>query len=87
MLADLTDDDGALAELQDLGDMADWLMGDSEDDPGPEPEFEPPPTGKNLLDQKSREKLPPLYSGVSSNVSPEWNSEEEPENNQKDPDN
>jgi hypothetical protein len=23
----------------------------------------PPPTGENLLDQASREKLPPLYSG------------------------
>ena len=27
------------------------------------PEMEPPPTGKNLLDPESREKLPPLYSG------------------------
>ena len=25
MLADLTDEDGAWAELQDLGDLADWL--------------------------------------------------------------
>ena len=25
MLADLTDDDGALAEMDDLGDLADWL--------------------------------------------------------------
>ncbi len=30
MLADLTDEDGALAELEDLGDMADWLGGDLE---------------------------------------------------------
>lgn len=28
MLADLTDEDGALAELEDLGDMTDWLSGD-----------------------------------------------------------
>ena len=27
------------------------------------PERQPPPTGNNLLDQESREKLPPLYSG------------------------
>ena len=46
-----------------------------------------PPTGENLLDNESRDKLPPLYSGVSSNVTPEQNSEQEPENNQKAPDN
>lgn len=63
MLADLTDEDGALAEIEDMGDIAVWLMGVSPDDPGPEPEFEPPPTGENLLDKASREKLPPLYSG------------------------
>jgi len=27
MLADLTDEDGALAEIQDLGHLADWLLG------------------------------------------------------------
>lgn len=27
------------------------------------PERQPPPTGDNLLDQESREKLPPLYGG------------------------
>lgn len=59
-LADLTDDDGALAEFQDLENLAGWLLGD----PGPEPEFEPSPTGENLLNQASREKLQPLYSGV-----------------------
>jgi hypothetical protein len=58
MLADLTDEDGALAEMQDLEHLADWLVDDSED----EPEIIPP-TGENLLDDKSREKLPPLYSG------------------------
>lgn len=62
-IADLTDDDGALVELQDLGNLAGWLLGDTDGDPGPEPEFEPSPTGENLLDKASREKLPPLYSG------------------------
>ena len=58
MLADLTDEDGALAELDDLGSLANWLVEDTED----EPEIILP-TGENLLDQESREKLPPLYSG------------------------
>jgi hypothetical protein len=58
MLADLTDEDGALAELQNLENIADWLVNDSAD----EPEIIPP-TGDNLLDDESREKLPPLYSG------------------------
>ena len=56
-LADLTDEDGALPEIQDLEHLADWLM-ESVDD---EPEIVPP-TGENLLDEESREKLPPLYS-------------------------
>jgi Protein of unknown function (DUF2958) len=63
MLADLTDEDGALAEIEDMGDIAVWLLGVSPDDPAPEPELKPPPTGENLLDKASREKLPPLYSG------------------------
>ncbi len=63
MLADLTDEDGALAEIEDMGDLAVWLLGVSPDDPGTEPELEPTPTGENLLDKASREKLPPLYSG------------------------
>ena len=60
ILADLTDEDGALAELQDLGDLTD-LINDhfSSDD---ESDIIPP-TGENLLDDESREKLPPLYSG------------------------
>lgn len=29
MLADLTDEDGALVEIEDLGDAVDWLAGDS----------------------------------------------------------
>jgi hypothetical protein len=58
LLADLTDEDGALAEIEDLGYLADWILG-SEDD---EPEIIPP-IGENLLDTESREKLPELYSG------------------------
>ena len=63
ILADLTDEDGALAELQDLEKVAEWVLGDPEADPGPEPEFEPPPTGEYLLDGESWEKLPPIYNG------------------------
>jgi hypothetical protein len=59
LLADLTDEDGALAELEDLDDIASLLQGVTEN--GEEKEV--PPTGENLLDQESREKLPPLYSG------------------------
>jgi hypothetical protein len=58
LLADLTDEDGALAELQDIENLADWLVNDADS----EPEIVPP-TGENLLDDESREKLPPLYSG------------------------
>ena len=58
MLADLTDEDGALAEMQDIEHLAGWLIDDHAD----EPEMVPP-TGENLLDDESREKLPPLYSG------------------------
>jgi hypothetical protein len=71
MLADLTDDDGALAEMEDLESLDDWIFDvdqmvppeEPPDMPLEEPPAEPPPTGKNLLDQASREKLPPLYSG------------------------
>ena len=31
MLADLTDEDGAWVELEDLGDAADWLLADDDD--------------------------------------------------------
>ena len=58
MLADLTDEDGALAEFQNLEHLADWIVGDPEDE-----QRIIPPTGENLLDKESREKLPPLYSG------------------------
>lgn len=58
ILADLTDDDGALAEMQDLEYLSSFLNRE------PFEESEAiPPTGENLLDQASREKLPPLYSG------------------------
>jgi len=57
-LADLTDDDGALAEFQDFEYLADQFAQDLEE----EPEIIPP-TGENLLDDESREKLPPLYCG------------------------
>lgn len=58
ILADLTDEDGALAEMEDMGDLADWMYETGDEDPQPKT----PPTGENLLDQASREKLPPLYS-------------------------
>ena len=56
-LADLTDDDGALADFQDFEHLADQFAHNVE-----ETEIIPP-TGENLLDDESREKLPPLYSG------------------------
>ena len=58
-LADLTDEDGALAEMEDLESLSGWH---TEMDQQTLPE-EPPPTGEYLLDPKSREKLPPLRSG------------------------
>jgi hypothetical protein len=63
MLADLTDDDGALAELQDLGSISYLLNSDPVDITPPETKQEHPPTCENMLDPISREKLPPLYSG------------------------
>jgi len=57
-LADLTDEDGALAEFEDIQHLADWIA------PNPEEHQKTiPPTGDNLLDDESREKLPHLYSG------------------------
>jgi hypothetical protein len=58
-LADMTDEDGAMAEMEELESLDQWLAFIDLQTP---PE-EPPPTGENLLDQASREKLPPLYSG------------------------
>jgi hypothetical protein len=59
ILADLTDEDGALTEMEDLESLNGWL---SELDQEIPPE-EPPPTGEYLLDEESRKKLPPLRSG------------------------
>jgi len=58
-LADLTDEDGALAEMEDLESYDSWLT----DLDQKTPLEEPPSTGDYLLDPKSREKLPPLKSG------------------------
>jgi hypothetical protein len=58
-LADMTDEDGAIAEMEELESLDQWLAFIDLQTP---PE-EPPPIGENLLDQASREKLPPLYSG------------------------
>ena len=58
-LADLTDDDSAMAEMADLESLNNWLVALDQNTP---PE-EPPPTGEYLLDQVTRQKLPPLYSG------------------------
>jgi hypothetical protein len=57
-LADMTDEDGAMVEMEELESLDKWLAFIDLQTP---PE-EPPPTGANLLDQASREKLPPLYS-------------------------
>ncbi len=58
-LADMTDEDGAIAEMEELESLDQWLAFIDLQTP---PE-EPSPTGENLLDQASRKKLPPLYSG------------------------
>jgi len=58
ILADLTDEDGALAEMEDIEPYIDWILPQEEED-----QKIVPPTGENLLDNESREKLPPLYSG------------------------
>lgn len=71
ILADLTDEDGALAEMEDLESLNAWIAQVDRSIPPEEPRegvldeppIEPPPTGENLLDEVSREKLPPLYSG------------------------
>lgn len=58
-LADLTDEDGALTEMEDLESLNGWLAKLEQEIP---PE-EPLPTGEYLLDEVSRKKLPPLRSG------------------------
>jgi len=58
LLADLTDEDGALAEMEDIEPYIDWIIPKEKEE-----QTIIPPTGENLLDQKSRETLHPLYSG------------------------
>ena len=58
LLADLTDEDGALAEMEEIEPYIDWILPQEDED-----QKVVPPTGENLLDIESREKLPPLYSG------------------------
>ena len=58
LLADLTDEDGALAEMEDIEPYIDWILHQEDED-----QKVVPPTGENLLDKESREKLPTLYSG------------------------
>ena len=59
LLADLTDDDGALAEMEDLESLELWHR---ELDVRTPP-AEPSPCGEYLLDEDNRAKLPPLRSG------------------------
>jgi hypothetical protein len=58
LLADLTDEDGALAEMEDLENISRFLFDDPENQLPPNP-----PIGDNLLDDESKAKLPELYSG------------------------
>jgi hypothetical protein len=59
ILADLTDEDGAKAEMEDVESLHMWLI---ELDQESLPEQQPN-AGENLLDPASREKLPHLRSG------------------------
>jgi len=54
LMADFTDEDGALAEIEDLDMVAVWLFADARAEI---------PRKTELLDTESREKLPTLYSG------------------------
>jgi len=73
MLADLTDEDGALAEIQDIEDVGHGGFRTRLMDVGknsfnresdiPDELEQKSLSGENLLDNVSREKLPPLYSG------------------------
>jgi hypothetical protein len=62
--ANLTGDDSSTAEFDDLDSLNAWL---SDLDQHMPPE-EPPPNGEFLLDEISRKKLPPLYSGEELGV-------------------
>jgi hypothetical protein len=57
LLADLTDEDQSLAGMEDIEPFTDWKIPPDEED-----QKVIPPTGENLLDKKSRDKFPPLYS-------------------------
>jgi hypothetical protein len=59
ILADLTDEDGALAEMEDLESLDIW----NREVDLQTPLEEPPPVGENLLDEQTRLKLPVLRSG------------------------
>ena len=50
LLADLTDEDGALAEMEDIEPYIDWIL-------PTEGEENKPPTDENLLDDESRERM------------------------------
>ena len=59
LLADLTDEDGAMAEIEDLESLDIW----NREVDLRTPLEEPPPVGEYLLDEKTRLKLPALRSG------------------------
>jgi hypothetical protein len=59
LLADLTDEDGALAEIEELESLGIW----NREVDLRTPLEEPPPVGEYLLDKKTRLKLPALRSG------------------------
>jgi hypothetical protein len=54
LLADLTDEDGALAELEDIGFSFEYLISESESIS--------PPDAVSLMDENIRQSLPELYS-------------------------
>ncbi|MFC1923653.1 hypothetical protein ACFLY4_10240, partial [Chloroflexota bacterium] len=52
LLADLTDEDGALAEMEDIEPYIDWILPTEEEE-----NKNIPPTDENLLDDESRERM------------------------------
>ncbi len=52
LLADLTDEDGALAEMEDIEPYIDWILPTEEKENN-----DTPPTGEILLDEESRERM------------------------------
>lgn len=63
-LTDMTDEDGAMGEMEELEALDQWLAFIDLKTPPDEPQ----PIGENLLDQASSEKLPPLYSGEEKGI-------------------